>query len=215
MDGRDECPLAARVPCRKEPPTRLVAEMRKSLDADVVRVSDTFVCHAKGREKKNASMREKEREGGSTFRGVEFQIRTPSINQEHSRRVTASMPCCSYTNFINHANQHTGGNGYPVGSAWPSYIFAHKVRFREIHERLMIGGCNDWRVLVGGYRDIYKWLLKVLVTMQLSLRKRRVNMGAFKNKKEETNKKTFGVEMGRERRREPCQIFYHEAASYK
>lgn len=52
--------------------------------------------------------------------------------------------------------------------------------------------------------------------MQLSLRKRRVNMGVFKKKKEKNKQKNVvGVEMGRERRREPCQIFYHEAASYK
>lgn len=110
----------------------------------LARVSDTFVCHAKGRGKKNASMREKEREGGTTFRGVEFQIRKSSINQEHSREGYGKYALLILHKFHQsceptHRRQWLSRRISP----WPSYIFAHKVRFREIHERPMIGGCND------------------------------------------------------------------------
>lgn len=110
-------------------------------NADVC-VSGTFACHAeKGVEE---TKRDGEKGVGQLSAGRNFKFEHPlSIKSVPLPEGTASMPCCSYTNFINHASQHTGGGGYPAGSLCPSYIFAHEIRPREILRRPMIGGCND------------------------------------------------------------------------
>lgn len=151
MDGRDECPLAARVSCRKEPPTRLVAgnaEVAWRGRCACVRQRSCATQWGERERKKNVENAEKEREGGeSIFRGVEFQIRTPSINQEHSvspeglRQVCPVAP--TQISSIMRANTPEAVVIPSSLPALPSYIFAHKIRFREIHERPMIGGCND------------------------------------------------------------------------
>lgn len=139
MDERVECPLAARVSCRKEPPPppSRHAETR------------TCACPARSRvtQKKTPSAEGekggwREGWGGQPSAGRNFKFEHPlSIKSVPLPEGTASMPCCSYTNFINHASQHTGGGGYPAGSLCPSYIFAHEIRFRETHR-----ATDDWRM---------------------------------------------------------------------
>lgn len=114
----------------------------------------TCACPARSRatQKKSIERREgeegKQREGGrdgvggqlSAGRNLKFE-HPLSIKSVPFPEGTVSMPCCSYTNFINHASQHTGGGGYPAGSPSPSYIFAHEIRSRETHR-----ATDDWRM---------------------------------------------------------------------
>jgi len=162
MGEQVECPLAARVPCRKEPPTRRGTRKRGSCS------TWTCACRARSRvtQKKTSDRRRRERDvgtererekrvGGQLSAGRNFKFEHPlSIKSAPF----PSVPCCSYTNFINHTSRHTGGGGYPAGSLCPSYIFAHEIRFLVKHtERPMIGGCNDrYDEWMGGYRDAYK-----------------------------------------------------------
>lgn len=96
----------------------------------------------KEKRKKEGGERERECVGGQLSVGRNFKFEHPlSIKSVPLPEGTASMPCCSYTNFINHASQHTGGGGYPAGSLCPSYIFAYEIRSRETHR-----ATDDWRM---------------------------------------------------------------------
>lgn len=126
---------------------------RERGNAEVARRGRVRVRHVRvPRRKKHRAQRRREREterergrgrvGSQLSAGWNFKFEHPlSIKSVPFPEGTVSMPCCSYTNFINHASQHTGGGGYPAGSPSPSYIFAHEIRSRETYR-----ATDDWRM---------------------------------------------------------------------
>lgn len=115
-------------------------------DADVC-VPGTFACHA---EKKTSSAegekgRQIERGEGrdrrSTFRGAEFQIRTPSINQERSVSGGYGKYALLLLHKFHQSCEPTHRRRWLSCRISLPYIFAHEIRSRETHR-----GTDDWRM---------------------------------------------------------------------